>query len=37
MDEDDLEDFEEAIRRCRNRSIKAWLVRGDDDDDEFKL
>jgi hypothetical protein len=26
MDEDDLEDLEETVRRSRNRSIKAQLV-----------
>jgi hypothetical protein len=34
MDEDDLEDLEETIRRKRNRSIKARLVTDDDFDDE---
>jgi len=37
MDEDDLENFEETVRRGRNRSIKAQLVIDDDDDDEVHL
>jgi hypothetical protein len=34
MEENELETFDETIRRGRNRSIKAQLLTDDDDDDD---
>jgi len=34
MDADDVKDFEETVRRSRNRSVKAWHLDDDDDDDD---